>query len=511
MEETVIDFEIVATTAPPNEPPLLELGGDLNAVTNRVLTLAATIVDDGFAGPMTVTWTALSGPGGVAFAEASSATTEATFSAAGVYELEISVSDSEFMTSASLFVTVTDSVSKNLLFLVDDIEDLSDEEAAILRQLDIEDGHSLTVVGRDSSAESAFGYDAVLVSEGVVPLDASWTSSTAPLLAWGESLEELELATNLGGVSESFIEMAGSSHPMELAAQGTTRFAASGAPSLSTPGSGAQIVASLPGTTDAILFSYEVGAEMIQGPAAGRRVALPFGAGGAEQLTADGKDLLRAAISWGLGETPLLPVRLLPLGDSITQGTRGYYSYRQMLWSLTDAANCFVDYVGASQGPVLNDPLDLFDNDHDGHSGYRTKDVQEELSGWLEGNTPDLAMVHLGTNDLNQGYPLGSSMLDLTDIITELRSANPNVVIFLAQIINGERAAVASGVEAYNDAVVALAGSLDTANSPIILVDHFSDYDPTILNHDELHPNEQGELEMATRWYGAVSPYAECL
>ncbi|HZB47296.1 MAG TPA: putative Ig domain-containing protein, partial [Pyrinomonadaceae bacterium] len=80
----------------------------LRAVTGAGVKLAGTVTDDGlpFGGALTTGWTKVSGPGDVAFADASAASTTATFGAAGVYVLRLSASDSELTSGDELTVTV---------------------------------------------------------------------------------------------------------------------------------------------------------------------------------------------------------------------------------------------------------------------------------------------------------------------------------------------------------------------------------------------------------------------
>jgi hypothetical protein len=42
-----------------------------------------------------------------------------------------------------------------------------------------------------------------------------------------------------------------------------------------------------------------------------------------------------------------LYVKILPLGDSMTQGEAGHFSYRRPLWKMLDSAGYKVDFVGS--------------------------------------------------------------------------------------------------------------------------------------------------------------------
>src|SRR5262245_45413474 len=59
-------------------------------------------------------------------------------------------------------------------------------------------------------------------------------------------------------------------------------------------------------------------------------------------------------------------VRLMPLGDSITDGFNVSGGYRINLWQRLVASGRTVDLVGSA----FNGPAELGDHDHEGHSGW---------------------------------------------------------------------------------------------------------------------------------------------
>ena len=80
----------------------------LRPVTGAGLKLNGTVNDDGLpaGGVLATTWSKVSGPGDVTFANASASATSATFSAAGTYVLRLTANDSELTSSDDLTVTV---------------------------------------------------------------------------------------------------------------------------------------------------------------------------------------------------------------------------------------------------------------------------------------------------------------------------------------------------------------------------------------------------------------------
>jgi hypothetical protein len=92
-----------------NEPPVVSAGPDVEvAVTSGTATLAGSASDDGCpsTGALVTTWSTLSGPGTVTFADPSAASTTATFSVGGVYTLRLSASDEIATVNDTTVVTV---------------------------------------------------------------------------------------------------------------------------------------------------------------------------------------------------------------------------------------------------------------------------------------------------------------------------------------------------------------------------------------------------------------------
>ncbi|MDP3718379.1 MAG: hypothetical protein Q8T13_11495 [Acidobacteriota bacterium] len=83
---------VLGVTARPNNPPVLAVG------LNEELNLFGSAHDEGLprGKGLVVEWKMLTGPGTVTFTIPGAARTKATFSAPGLYELELTATDSEF-------------------------------------------------------------------------------------------------------------------------------------------------------------------------------------------------------------------------------------------------------------------------------------------------------------------------------------------------------------------------------------------------------------------------------
>jgi lysophospholipase L1-like esterase len=195
---------------------------------------------------------------------------------------------------------------------------------------------------------------------------------------------------------------------------------------------------------------------------------------------------------------------IMLLGDSITQSTSAYHSYRYYLWkNLLDSGVDF-DFVGGVDQNHGGNPQwpnylgQRFDSDHQSHWGKRADEVLNILK--RDTHKPDIALIHLGTNDEIQGHDTASTIDDLRQIVANLRGKNPQIIVLLAKIIP-YRSTLNPNL---NNSLPALVAELNNGNSPVRLVDQNSGFDVVADTFDRIHPNTSGEQKMATRWYQAI-------
>jgi len=202
-------------------------------------------------------------------------------------------------------------------------------------------------------------------------------------------------------------------------------------------------------------------------------------------------------------------MRIMPLGDSITEGTSGDATWRYWLQKGLEAKGCAIDYVGSRSGVLRGEPrFGDFDLDHEGHWGWTTEQVKAEIDRWAQDAKPAIVLVHLGTNDLG-GDPERIAA-NLGAIVGSLRRANPTVEIYLARLI--PVAGVPDEVmRRANDAIARLAADGDRPESRLVVVDQYTGFDARTDTYDGVHPNESGERKMARRWLEALSTRLDCL
>jgi lysophospholipase L1-like esterase len=219
------------------------------------------------------------------------------------------------------------------------------------------------------------------------------------------------------------------------------------------------------------------------------------------------------------------PYRIMALGNSITQSNQDNYSYRYNLWKKLLNAKVHFDFVGSHKTNKNGNPDwppyqgQVFDNDNEGHWGWSADQIlngnpQEpskgKLSDWLKEYTPDLVLMHLGTNDMFRNHSVSETLDELREVVKLIRGKNPAVKIFMAKLIPAYDQKVgpqsANNINLLNRELPALAKELNSDVSPVILVDQNTGFDPKtgVDTWDGVHPNASGEEKMAQRWFDAI-------
>ncbi len=192
--------------------------------------------------------------------------------------------------------------------------------------------------------------------------------------------------------------------------------------------------------------------------------------------------------------------RILPVGDSITEGGDTFAEWRTPLWESLTGAGYFVRYVGSrSRGGRLGALK------HEGHGGKNAEYIAERLATVAEQHPADVLLLHAGHNHSIEENPVPGIVAAQEAIIASCRAANPRVIVLLAQVIPSAKLPKYGYIPELNTALAGLASRLDTPASPVRIVDQASGFDPladTIA--DRVHPNPQGATKMATRWFEAL-------
>ena len=206
------------------------------------------------------------------------------------------------------------------------------------------------------------------------------------------------------------------------------------------------------------------------------------------------------------------PIKIMCIGDSITQGTNGNgassieYSYRYPLWKLLIDNNVNFEFVGSRNYGFNSTPTyatyngKTFNNKHEGYWGWTIQDVRDILTTPLQTIIPDIAIIYLGTNGSESVSVKKEYMRTL---INKLRAANPKIKVLLGEPSQ-------SAMTEMQASFKALAGEMTTGLSPVLDVKNATPWvdDPSAPNSctiDWAHTSQIGDKTMADNIYPVLA------
>ncbi len=197
------------------------------------------------------------------------------------------------------------------------------------------------------------------------------------------------------------------------------------------------------------------------------------------------------------------PCKIMPLGDSITDGTGFSGGYRVELFAQAIADNKDITFVGSlANGPDTVSGVS-FPKSHEGHFAWTISQVDEIVPDPTLNPAPHIILLHLGTNDINQGQ-VDAAPDRLASLIDQIVERLPDSLLVVAQII--PEPSQASAIDAYNASIPGIVQARVNEGKHLLLVDQFTDFPSSELG-DGVHPNEAGYARMAGVWYDAIQPY----
>jgi lysophospholipase L1-like esterase len=192
-------------------------------------------------------------------------------------------------------------------------------------------------------------------------------------------------------------------------------------------------------------------------------------------------------------------VRVMPLGDSITDGLTVPGGYRIGLWQSLVNGRFRVDFVGT----LFNGPGNLGDHDHEGHSGWRIEQIDANVVNWVRNTNPRTVLLHIGTNDVIQNFNLSGAPGRLSTLIDHITATAPGADVFVATIIPLSNAGWENAARTFNAAIPGIVQSKVNQGKHVHLVNMHNALTTADLA-DGVHPNTNGYNKMANTWFSAL-------
>ncbi len=195
------------------------------------------------------------------------------------------------------------------------------------------------------------------------------------------------------------------------------------------------------------------------------------------------------------------PVRIMPLGDSITDGYNVPGGYRVELEDELLAAGYEFDFVGSR----VNGPDSLADREHEGHSGLRIDQLARLVDASVARHQPEVVLLMIGTNDVLQGYRLAEAPQRVSELIDRIAARAPSATILVSSLTPLAAASAEERVRGYNAAIPRIVRNKAAEGRPVVFVDMHPALTTSDLA-DGVHPNRTGYRKMAAVWRTALPP-----
>lgn len=206
-------------------------------------------------------------------------------------------------------------------------------------------------------------------------------------------------------------------------------------------------------------------------------------------------------------------VRVMPLGDSITygQGSCTGNGYRQPLAGLIAGQSRYsVDFVGSQQHGGMADP------DHEGHPGYTIDQLRAGVDGWIKAAHPDVVLLDIGTNDMNQDIDQSHAADRATVLINQIFADQPGITIIMQGLVPTTPGWTYQGlsqpIAQYNSQLKQLQATEQQAGKHFTFVDapaltptNQADASHPSQMADGLRPNDAGYPLLAQNFFTALN------
>ncbi|MEV8536283.1 GDSL-type esterase/lipase family protein [Streptomyces sp. NPDC051211] len=207
-------------------------------------------------------------------------------------------------------------------------------------------------------------------------------------------------------------------------------------------------------------------------------------------------------------------MRFMFVGDSMTIGRAGDYTWRYRMWQHLNAT-----FGGPYK--IVGPRTELYDTFADAPVSHDYADpdfpahARRHLAGWGEGwqhmaplvgdavaaHKADVLLVSLGLIDLGFYTDAGQTAANARRFIEAARLARPSVRMVLLPVIPNSRAETdepfAAEVALFNELLAKTAADLSTDASPLLLAARPEAYDIHYDTYDGTHPNASGEHRLA--------------
>ncbi|OHE92820.1 fibronectin type III domain-containing protein [Colletotrichum orchidophilum] len=224
------------------------------------------------------------------------------------------------------------------------------------------------------------------------------------------------------------------------------------------------------------------------------------------------------------------PVRIMIVGDSMSHGHEGDFTWRYRLWQWLKHESIDFEFVGPYRGtktpdqphppqpPALEDDLPTgadvaidrggyaagvhFNSHHFSAWGRQATQCKDLIKDQVAQFRPDYLLVMLGFNDMGWGVADAENTLGaMRELVNNARTAKSDIKFAIADVpmrtpMDGAET-LPPMVEKYSQLLQISIENWTTVESPAKLVEIRHGYDCSHGSYDGLHPNALGEYQIA--------------
>lgn len=199
----------------------------------------------------------------------------------------------------------------------------------------------------------------------------------------------------------------------------------------------------------------------------------------------------------------------MPVGDSMTIGSRGDHTWRYRLWHHLRAAGVDFAFAGPytgvydreteTAGDGYRDPN--FGTAHHASWGRPIGSLNRVITADVRRYRPDVLLVLMGLIDLGFYTLADATEVNLRAFVAAVRAGSPEARIVLAPVPVNDRALADALFAAqrvdFNTRQERVVAELTTPESPLLLTGGLPEWDLLADTYDGTHPNERGEHKIA--------------
>ncbi|MGQ4649546.1 GDSL-type esterase/lipase family protein [Lyngbya aestuarii] len=231
-------------------------------------------------------------------------------------------------------------------------------------------------------------------------------------------------------------------------------------------------------------------------------------------------DLSAGVVTRTFAPSSDIPLKIMPLGDSVTYGVINSRDstlplntesggYRKLLWDkfVATGVSSAIDFVGS-----LNNGPNAIDGDHEGHRGFTIEQIANDidLNQKLASYQPDIVLLMAGTNNAKFGDAEAADE-NLSALIDQITTELPNTHLLVSSIPPIEDSLTKNeNAIAFNQYLPDTVSDKIAQGKKVTFVDNFRSLTTADI-YDGMHPSAEGYAKIADNWYSWLSSSQDSL